>query len=327
MKMLNLLGSLALALALTMPASAEIVLKAGHISPKGSPEGIAADRFAELVKEKTKGEVVIQIFPSEQLGPATAMIESTILGNQDIYIGGNVEFERFSPALKAVGLNYAIPSAEQFRKVLASNVWKEIFIDPLGKVGLTVIASDWERGPYRVLVSTKPIRNFDDMKGLKLRIAPIDSMRLSWQALGAQAVVLPWNDVYLGLQQGLVEAVTSPINLVAPMKFAEIAKYVARTDEFWQVLAVVINTSRFGSLKPEIRQAIFDAAKQAGQEYMASSEKDIARDLEKMQKEQGVTYTVLDLKPGIATMLPVIRKLEADKFIPAGLYDRFQSGK
>jgi TRAP-type transport system periplasmic protein len=250
-----------------------------------------------------------------------------MLGNQDIYIGGNVEFERFSQPLKAVGLNYAIPSAEQFRKVLASSVWKEIFIDPLAKAGLTVISSDWERGPGRVLISTKPIRNFNDVKGLKLRIAPIDSMRISWQALGAQPVVLPWNDVYLGLQQGLVDAVTSPTNLAAPMKFTDIAKYVARTDEIWQVLAVVINTSRFETLKPEVRQAMFEAAKQAGQEYMTSAERDIARDLEKMQREQGVTYTVLDLKPGIAAMEPVIRKLEADKFIPAGLYDRFQSGK
>src|SRR3954462_8922847 len=91
----KLMGSLALATVLLSPASAQIVLKAGHISPKASPEGIAADRFADLVKEKTKGEVVIQMFPSEQLGAATAMIESTILGNQDIYVGGNVEFERF----------------------------------------------------------------------------------------------------------------------------------------------------------------------------------------------------------------------------------------
>ena len=47
----KLMGSIALATALLSPASAEIVLKAGHISPKASPEGIAADRFAELVKE------------------------------------------------------------------------------------------------------------------------------------------------------------------------------------------------------------------------------------------------------------------------------------
>jgi tripartite ATP-independent transporter DctP family solute receptor len=324
--MWRLIGTLAIATALTIPASAQIVLKAGHISPKTSPEGIAADRFAELVKEKTKGAVTIQMFPSEQLGAATAMIESTMLGNQDIYIGGNVEFERFSPALKALGLNYAVPSQEQFRKILASDVWKEVFINPLDKVGLTVIASDWERGPYRVLISTKPVRSFEDLKGLKLRIAPIDSWRRSWTALGVQPVVLPWTDVYLGMQQGMIDAVTSPINLVSAMKFTDVAKYIARTDEFWQVLAVVGNKARMQGLKPEHRKAMAEAAEQAGKEYMATSERDIERDIAKF-KEQGVTYTILDLKPGVALMQPVIRQLETEKFIPAGIYDRLQAGK
>jgi len=318
------LACLTIAALLTTPAAAETVLKAGHISPKTSPEGIAVDRFAELVKQKTNGDVVIEVYPSEQLGAAPAEIESTILGNQDFYIGGNVEFERFSPALKALGLNYAIPNEEHFKKILVSSVWKEIFVDPLNKVGLTVISSDWERGPYRVLVSTKPVKSFADLKGLKLRIAPIDSWRRSWSALGTEPVVLAWNDVYLGLQQGMIDAVTAPVNLVAPMKFTDVAKHIVRTDEFWQVLAVVGNKARLDGLKPESRQALVDAAEQAGKEYMASSEADIERDLAKM-KQQGVEYVTIDLAPGVAAMQPVIRQLEAENFIPAGIYERLQA--
>ena len=323
----NIASALVLAFALATASHAATVLKAGHISPKTSPEGIAADRFAELVKEKTKGDVVIEMFPSEQLGQATAMIDSTILGNQDIYIGGNVEFERFSPGLKALGLNYAVPSETQFRRILKSPVWNELFDQPLDKVGLTVIASDWERGPYRVLVSKRPVRNFDDLKGLKLRIAPIDTWRRSWTALGTQVVVLPWNDVYLGLKQGTIDAVTAPMNLVYSMKFTEVAKYIARTDEYWGLLTVVMNKRKFQSLTPAQQQALREAADQAGKEYMASSERDIERDLEKMKKEHGVEYTILDLKPGIERMQPVIRDLEKESFIPAGIYDRLQAVK
>jgi tripartite ATP-independent transporter DctP family solute receptor len=323
----NVAAAIVLAMSLCMPGHAATVLKAGHISPKTSPEGIAADRFAELVKEKTKGDVVIEMFPSEQLGQATAMIDSTILGNQDIYIGGNVEFERFSPGLKALGLNYAVTSETQFRRILKSPVWNELFDQPLDKVGLAVVASDWERGPYRVLVSKRPVRNFDDLKGLKLRIAPIDTWRRSWTALGTQVVVLPWNDVYLGLKQGTIDAVTAPMNLVYSMKFTEVAKYIARTDEYWGVLTVVMNKRKLQSLSPENQKALREAAEQAGKEYMAASERDIERDLEKMKKEHGVEYTVLDLKPGIARMQPVIRDLEKESFIPAGIYDRLQAVK
>ncbi|RPJ04223.1 MAG: hypothetical protein EHM36_11075, partial [Deltaproteobacteria bacterium] len=161
------------------PLQAKMVLKAGHISPKTSNEGKAADKFAELVAQKTNGEVVVEMFPSEQLGKAVAMIDSTVMGNQDIYVGGNVEFERFSPGLKVLGLNYAVQDQAHFRKVLASPIWKEVFVDPLEKVGLKVLDSDWERGPFRVLVSKKPVRSCADLNGLKLRIAPIDTWRRS----------------------------------------------------------------------------------------------------------------------------------------------------
>ncbi|MEJ0070949.1 MAG: TRAP transporter substrate-binding protein [Pseudomonadota bacterium] len=323
-KILGIIATLLVSSVTTAPSIAQTVLKGGHINPKTSGEGIAADRFAELVKTKTGGQIAIEMFPSEQLGKATAEIDSTILGNQDIYLGGNVEFERFSPGLKAIGLNYAVASQAQFRAILRSPMWAEILDQPLDKVGLVVVASDWERGPYRVLVSTRPVKNFDDMKGLKLRIAPIDSWRRSWTALGTQVVVLPWTDVYLGLKQGLVDAVTAPIDLVYPNKFTEVAKYVARTDEYWGVLVLVVNKRKFAGLKPEYQAALREAAQQAGKEYMETAAKTIEQDMATMKRENGMEYTVLDLKPGIDKMRPVIADLEKEDFIPKGIYERLQ---
>ena len=312
---------------LALSAQAKTVLKAGHISPKTSNEGKAADKFVELVAQKTNGEIVVEMFPSEQLGKAVAMIDSTVMGNQDIYIGGNVEFERFSAGLKVLGLNYAVRDQEHFRRVLASPIWKEVFIDPLEKVGLKVLDSDWERGPFRVLVSKRPVRSCADLNGLKLRIAPIDTWRRSWTALGCNPVVLPWTDVYLGLQQGMVDAVTSPFDLLYAMKFTEIAKYVARTDEYWGLLTVEMNKKKFDGLKPEFQKALIDAANEAGNFYMDLGAKSVSVDLEKMKKEHGIEYIVLDTKPCADKMQSVIRQLDKEGFIPAGLYDRIQALK
>jgi tripartite ATP-independent transporter DctP family solute receptor len=311
----------------TVPVEAKTVLKGGHISPKTSNEGLAADRFSELVAKKTNGEISVDMLPSEQLGKAVAMIDSTIMGNQDIYIGGNVEFERFSPGLKVLGLNYSVRDQAHFRKVLASPIWKEVFIDPLEKEGLKVLDSDWERGPFRVLVSKTPVKTCADLNGLKLRIAPIDTWRRSWTALGCNVVVLPWTDVYLGLKQGMVDAVTSPFDLLYSMKFTEVAKYVARTDEYWGLLTVEMNKKKFDGLKPEFQKALIEAADEAGNYYMELGAKSVNEDLEKMKKEHGIEYTVIDTKPCAEKMLPVIRQLEAEGFLPAGLYDRIQAVK
>ncbi|MCC6305278.1 MAG: TRAP transporter substrate-binding protein [Rhodobacteraceae bacterium] len=319
----TVLAASLLALAMgTGGAAAETVLKAGHISPKDSLEGMAVDRFAELVREKTGGAVVVEVFPSEQLGKGVAQIDSTMIGNQDLYFGGSPEFERFSDGLKLLGLNWVIPSQAAFRRVTEDPVWNDILIDPLAAAGLVVLNSNWERGPYRVMVSTRPITSIADMRGLKFRIAPIDTWRKAWGAVGTDMVVLAWTDVYLGLKQGTVEAVTSPISLVRPMKFTEVAKHIIRTDEFWQVLLPVINKDRFESLTGDQRAALLAAAAEAGQWYVAEQETRGDADIALMREQDGADFTTIDLAPGIALMQPVVRALEAEGFIPAGLYDR-----
>lgn len=314
---------------ITISAQAKTVLQAGHISPKTSIEGRAADKFAELVNQKTNGEIVVEVFPSEQLGKSQTMLDNTMLGNQDIYFGGTPEFERFSQGLRVLGVNYTTRDQDHFRKVLKSDVWKKVFIDPMEKLGLVSLSTAWnmERGPFRVLVSTKPVKSLEDLNGLRLRIAPLDTWKRSWGALGCSVVVLAWTDVYLGLRQGMVEGVTAPFDLLYPMKFTEIAKYVARTDEFWQVIATVINQKKFSSLKPEWQKAMIDATNEAGVFYNQLSEVAVKGDLEKMIKEHGITYTVLDLKPLVAKMQPVIRQFEQEGFLPKGLYDEIQAIK
>lgn len=304
------------------PASAQILLKGGHISPKDSVEGITIDRFADLVKQKTNGQVTIQIFPSEQLGKSVSQIDSVAIGNQDMFFAGSPEMERFSPGLRLLGLNWVVPSVEAFRKVTKEPIWNEILHDPLEKAGFVVLASNWERGPYRVMVTTKPVKSLDDLKGMKLRIAPIDSWRRQWTALGMQVVVLAWTDVYLGLSQGTVEAVTSPLALVGPMKFTEVAKHITRTDEFWQILMPMVSRDIFKKLSPAHQKAMRDAALEVGDWFVAEQERVGTADIERLKKENGATYTVIDVKPGVERMKPVIKQMEAENFIPPGLYDK-----
>lgn len=322
----SFVGAVALAVALgaagVSSTKAQIVLKGGHISPKESVEGVTIDRFADLVKQKTNGQLTIQVFPSEQLGKSVSQIDSTAIGNQDMFFAGSPEMERFSPGLRLLGLNWVVPSVEAFRKVTRDPVWNEILHEPLAKAGFTVLASNWERGPYRVMVSTKPVNSLDDLKGMKLRIAPIDSWRRQWTALGMQVVVLAWNDVYLGLKQGTVEAVTAPLALVGPMKFTEVAKHITRTDEFWQVLLPMVNRDRFAKLSPAHQQAMREAAQELGDWFVAEQERAGAADIERLKKENGATYTVIDVRPGVERMRPIIKQMEAENFIPAGLYDK-----
>ena len=86
-----------------------------------------------------------------------------------------------------------------------------------------------------------------------------------------------------------------------------------------------MNKKKFDDLKPEFQKALLDAANEAGNYYMDLGAKSVNEDLEKMKKEHGIEYIVLDTKPCAEKMQPVIHQLEKEGFIPAGLYDRIQA--
>ncbi len=88
-----------------------------------------------------------------------------------------------------------------------------------------------------------------------------------------------------------------------------------------------MNKKKFDGLKPEYQKAILDAADEAGRYYMDLGAISVKEDLEKMKKEHGIEYIVLDTKPCAEKMQPVIDQLEKEGFIPAGLYGRIQALK
>ena len=145
-----------------------VTLKLGHISPPASPMGQGAERFAELVKERTDGKVIVEVFPSEQLGPAKDALESTILGNQDIFLEGGVWYERWSETLRFLMIPFVFEDREHFREWSKTEDWKAAWQDVSEQTGLVFLDSaNWERGPFRLIISKKKINTVDDFKGLK----------------------------------------------------------------------------------------------------------------------------------------------------------------
>jgi len=302
-----------------------ITLKLGHISPPASPMGQGADRFAELVKERTNGKLIVEVFPSEQLGPAKDELESTMLGNQDIFLEGAVWYERWSTTLRFLMIPFAFEDREHFRKWNETRDWKTAWAEVSEQTGLVFLDSaNWERGPFRLIISKKPINSVDDLKGLKMRVWPSDAYKRSWEALGAKPTELAWTDVYLGLKMGTVDACTSPVNLLYSMKFTEVAKNVVFWPEFPQIVRVAMNKARYDSLKPEYQKILLEAATEAGELYSRLSLALAENDIKKVVDEHGAVYKKIDLKPAADRMVSQVRTFEAEQYVPAGVYDNIR---
>ena len=180
--------------------------------------------------------------------------------------------------------------------------------------------SDFVRGPYRVMVSTKPVNSLDDIKGMKLRMYP-DELSLSvWKHLGMNTIILPWTEVYEGLGRGVVQAANSPIALVESMKFYEQAKYIIRHDEFPQGIAFMTNNKAFKALSPELQKIVLDSHKEACA-YSAEIMSKIAKESIARMEAKGAKYTTIDTKAFVDRMKGLYQQWEKGGKLPKGFLE------
>ena len=204
---------------LSFPAQAEKLLKINESLGPGSPEELALLHFKKLVEEGSKGEVKIAIHLQDALGKPTQALESLTIGALDLYSGA---LEYYAPIvgeeINAISLPYFVTSHDHLRAYLKSPAFKKAEEKLLAR-GIRVLSTEWnaDRGPYRVLVSSKAVLSADDLKGLKVRMFPNEVYVRSWKQLETVPIQLAWTETYLGIRQGVVNAVTAPLSLVRSM--------------------------------------------------------------------------------------------------------------
>lgn len=305
-----------------MSTAAKVSWKMATKMPPESPEGKAFQKFADLVKEKSGGMMVIDVFPAEQLGKTEAAIEQLQAGLIQVYPEGDSYLQKYEPNMKYTSLPFLFQNREHWVKFMGSDLvqgWLDSVAQNHNIVTLGNI-TDFVRGPYRVMVSRKPIKGLSDIKGLKLRLHPDDVAIAAWKHLGANTIVLPWTEIYESLGRGIVEACNSPMALVESMKFYEQAKYIVRHNEYPQGLAFMTNYKAFKALSPDLQKIVLDSHKEAcaySAEIMAKvAEESIAR-----MEAKGATYSTIDTKPFVDRMSGLYKQWEKEGKLPKGFLE------
>lgn len=320
----NLIGAVALSLVSALPAyAADITLRIGSSNSPDSALGRGLNNIAALVEKANVG-LKLQIFPSGQLGAPEAQVQNVKLGVQDGFFEDLTWWSPFSPDLRIAGVPFEFNGREHFQKWLQSDTVKKIQDEIVANGGQRVIIGDplWWRGPYRVLMSSKPVATLDDVSKIKLRQPAIESLTRYWghEGLNSNVVNIGWGDVYLAIKQGAADAVTLPLDLVESTKFVEVAPNIVVTDEFPQILVLGLNDAKWKSMSPEQQKALTDAINEAGKGYNQE-----VNDSEQKWKQEltasGAKFTTLDRAPFVAKVQDVDKQLEASGYWPKGLLE------
>jgi tripartite ATP-independent transporter DctP family solute receptor len=275
---------------LTAQAQA-VKLTLGHGAAPGNPRHEAAVKFAEVLKAKTGGRIEVQVAPSAQLGDDAAMVTALRTGALDMSANSQGAVANAVPEYAAFGMPFLFGSAGQAFKVLDGPLGKELS-DKSAEKGLVVLGY-WDNGIRHMTNSKRPITKVEDMKGLKMRTPPDAVLVDIMQSLGAEAQQIKFAELYVALQQGVVDGQENPLVNIHASKLYEVQKHLALTSHMFQMTPFLMGKRSWDRLSEADRKAVTEAAAEATALQRKLSQESDDKLLAEL-KAKGVQVTTVD---------------------------------
>lgn len=240
----------------------QVSLTLGHGAAPGNPRSVGAEKFAELVAQKTNGAVKIRIAGSEQLGNDVAMLTSLRTGTLDFSINSQGAASGLVPEVAALGLPFLFSDSGAALKVLNGPVGQELAskFDAVGMIPLDW----WDNGIRHITNSKRPINEPEDLKGLKIR-TPADPMTIDiFKSFGAATEQIAFSELYVALQQKVVDGQENPLANIASSKLYEVNPFISMSAHKWESTPFLMSKIGAGRLNKDQMAAVKAAAVEAG---------------------------------------------------------------
>lgn len=235
--------------------AAEFEYKLGHPFPLTYPIHVHAVAATDKIREKTGGQVDIQVFGNSQLGGDTDMISQVRSGALQLYSSGGLILSSLVPVASINGMGFAFDGYDTVWRAMDGDLGAHIRAG-FAKAGLHAFDKCWDNGFRQISSSTRPIATPDDLKNFKIRV-PVSPLYTSlFKALGASPTSINFSETYTALQTKLVDGQENPISLVSAAKLYEVQKYISLTNHVWDGSWVLINNDAWKALSPALQETV-----------------------------------------------------------------------
>jgi len=231
-------------------------IKLGHASTTESTRHKALLEMKAYVEEKSNGRLKVDIYPGGQLGDENAMIESLKMGVQEAFVGG--VFAAQTPMLEIYLMPFFFPTQDDLMKVSRSALGKRIMAT--AEANNIKMLAVGDGGSRQITNNVRPIHTPADMKGLKLRTPPLESIVKSMEALGAAPVSIPYGDTYMALKTNVADGQENPLANIGDMKFFEVQKYMTMIDYQFHPEPFNLSLDFYNSLPADLQKIIEEGA-------------------------------------------------------------------
>ena len=221
----------------------------------------AAQKFKELVEERSKGAIEVQLFLGGAMGSEEECTEAVSIGALEMQVGGGLPIKTFAPQFYFFDSPYVMRDWNHFQKVWAGTLGEKAR-EELIKKGNTMYFGVVYRG-VRHLTANKSIFVPDDLKGIKLRLPQLPTWVKVWEAIGASTVPIALTELFTALQTGVADASEGDVTQILSFRLYEVQKYLMLTGHLVQTGGLTINKPFFDKLKKEYQDIVVQAGKEA----------------------------------------------------------------
>ncbi len=248
-------------LSLTMVAqAAPITLKFSHVVAENTPKGQMATKFKQLVDERLKGKVNVEIYPNGQLFGDNKVLEALLLGDVQLASPSLSKFKKYTKKLQIFDLPFLfndMAAAERFQQGPAG----QSLLKSVEKKGL--IGLGYMHNGMKQVSASKPLRVRADAKGLKFRIMSSDVLAAQFEAVGATPLKKPYSEVFTLLQTKAIDGQENTWSNIRSKKFYEVQDNITSSDHGLLDYMVVTSAEFWNGLDADVRTELKKALDEA----------------------------------------------------------------
>ena len=308
----SMIASTVAAATLARPAIAQRahVLRYGSMLPANSIYHRACVMFGDELAKLSSGKYKIEVYPDSQLGTIPEMLSAVQTGSLQITMAVSAWYSKFMKPLDAFTLPYIVPSADQLKTALNGPLGQRIA--GMGESTGFQIIGYWLIGGRHIVNKVRPVNKPADCAGLKIRVINSQVYIQTFRALGATAVAMDPSELYLALQQGVVDGFEYPLPDLISYKFYEVSKYLSLDGHTTDFFLISINKALWQGMSKEDQDMMSQALRTAMEWQWREQPNEIEASLTKLK----TLMQVNELSPADKTLFveatrPVYAQFEA----------------
>lgn len=263
MKSLSRFSGLLLAAVMAFAAvpahAAPTVIKVALESPPTEPYvELFKNVFQKYVEEKSGGRLQFSVHTNRTLGNVDTVFQGLQFGTIQMTVNTTSNLSPFSSVFQLLDLPYLFPDTDGVARLFASPEGQDV-LNSLNRKNVTVLGA-WP-SCLRIIITSSPIKNLEDVQGMKLRTTPSRSHMNNVASLGMAPTPMPGSEILTGLQQGVVQGMDADIGSMYMEKFYEVAPYFYQADHIASNWMLICSSRWFNKLSAEDRTIIREAGK------------------------------------------------------------------